>query len=134
MAFRYDGSVWRPVSSVSPGEIEALALKENLGEISGVETVADADYTLVLADKGKVKEGTSSSARTFTIPPNASVAFPVSTVVNIAQIGTGQITIAPGSGVTIRSPNGLKISAQYGVATLYKRGTNEWVISGSITT
>lgn len=92
-----------------------------------------ANYTLVLSDAGKTVRMSNSSARTITIPPNSSVAFPVDTVVNFETVGTGDCTIAAGSGVTIRSRNGLKLAGQYAVATAHKIGTNEWILAGDLT-
>jgi hypothetical protein len=71
-----------------------------------------------------------ASANTLTIPPNSSVAFPTSTVINFVQYGAGQTTVTAGVGVTIRNRNGLKTAGQYAMGTLYKRGTDEWVLGG----
>jgi hypothetical protein len=92
-----------------------------------------ASYTLVLADAGKAIEMNVSSANTLTIPPNSSVAFPVGTFINLAQIGSGNTTITPDVGVTISSRNGLKLGGQYALATCYKRGTDVWICGGDLT-
>lgn len=97
---------------------------------SNVQTSA---YTLVLGDAGKTVRMNVASAHNLTVPPNSSVAFPTDTVINIEQYGAGQTTINPGSGVTIRSRNGLKLAGQYAVATLHKIGTNEWIAAGDLT-
>ena len=91
-----------------------------------------ASYTLVSADRSKVIEMNVGSANTFTVPTNASVAFPIGTQITIIQYGAGQTTIA-GAGVTFRSTNNwLKINAQYGSATLVKVGTDEWYVIGNL--
>ena len=93
------------------------------------------DYTLVLADAFKLVEVNSSSARTITVPLNGAIAFPIGTKINIAQYGTGQVTIDGQIGVTIRSTGGKnKTATQYSVCTLLKRDTNEWYLYGDITT
>lgn len=93
------------------------------------------DYTLVLADAFKLVEVNSSSARTITVPLNGAIAFPIGTKINIAQYGTGQVTIDGQIGVTIRSTGGkTKTATQYSVCTLLKRDTNEWYLYGDITT
>jgi len=97
-------------------------------------TQQSANYTLVLADAGTQIEGTDASAQTITVPPNSAVAFLVGTIINVCQIGAGQITIAAGTGVTLRAPNGAKTAKQYSIIGLIKRGTDEWVISGDATT
>lgn len=96
-------------------------------------TQAGTTYTLALADTGTVVEVTSSSSVTVTVPPNSSVAFPVGTVVELLQYGTGTLTIAAGAGVTIRSANNLlSARTQYSVLALRKRATNEWVLAGDL--
>lgn len=96
-------------------------------------------YTLALADADSIVEMNSASAQVFTIPPNSSVAFPIGTTVELVRIGAGSVTITPGAGVTI--PNSIEaagtssrtITSQYTSASLYKRATDAWVLSGSIT-
>jgi len=95
-----------------------------------VENVQTANYTLALSDAAKVVAMNSSSARTVTVPPNTSVAFPVGTVVNVYRAGTGAVTIAQGSGVTVRNVGAIR--AQFGEVSLRKRGTNEWVLAGDV--
>lgn len=87
-----------------------------------------ADYTLVLADAGKVVEMNASTATTLTIPPNSSVAFPTGTVIEVCQLGSGSVTVSAGSGVTIDGGN-VTMTAQYGSCLLRKRGTDEWVVT-----
>jgi hypothetical protein len=91
-------------------------------------------YTLVLTDVGKLVTMNNASANTLTVPPNSSVAFPIGSRVDLVQYGAGQTTVAAGSGVTIRSiESNTKISGRYGGATLWKRGTDEWVLIGALT-
>lgn len=98
------------------------------------QTTQTANYTLVAGDANALVELNSASAVTLTVPPNSSVAFTTGTTVVVRQYGAGQVTIAEGSGVTIRSRgSALKLYGQYSEATLTKRGTDEWVLSGDIT-
>jgi hypothetical protein len=93
------------------------------------------NYTLALSDNYKLIEVDNASARTITIPTNTAVTFPIGTQILISQYGAGQVTIAPDAGVTLRSSGGkTKTAAQYAMATLVKRGTNEWYLAGDITT
>jgi hypothetical protein len=90
--------------------------------------------TLVLTDAGGRVRSTGGSPATITIPPNSDVPIPVDHFVTILQYGTGQVTIAPGSGVTLRTEGGkLKSLAQYTYIVLDKVDTNEWVVGGSVT-
>jgi hypothetical protein len=95
-----------------------------------------AAYTLVLADSGKhiFHPSADTTARTFTIPANGSVAFPIGTAITfINQNGAGVITIAittdtmrlAGAGTT-----GSRTLAANGVATAIKVTSTEWIISG----
>lgn len=88
-------------------------------------------YTLVIGDIGKIVEMNNASSNTLTVPPNSSVAFAVGAWVTVRQYGAGLSTIAAGSGVTINSyGGGLKLAGRYAEATLTKRATNEWILSG----
>jgi len=92
-------------------------------------------YTFVLTDANKLVELNNAATKTFSIPANSSVAFPIGTEIKLAQIGAGQLRIAALVGATLRSSGGkTKIAAQYGVATLIKRATDEWYLFGDITT
>lgn len=94
----------------------------------------DDTYTFSLSDRGKLILYTDTDTVTFTIPTNASVAFPIGTRITIIQTGSGQVSIAPVSGtVTLNSISSRrKISARYGEVRLYKTGTNTWNLSGDI--
>ncbi|MFA5445695.1 MAG: hypothetical protein WC262_12060 [Bacteroidales bacterium] len=108
--------------------------------IADIQTVADmtllletaekaADYTLALADAGKIVAMNKSGAATLTVPANAAVAFPVGSVVGVYNLSSDEVTIAEGGGVTVRNAGNLP---QYGEASLRKRGTNEWVLVGDV--
>jgi hypothetical protein len=106
----------------------ALLSTDNPGVIVNTQT---ASYTLVLADAGKLVEMNVASANTLTVPLNASVAFPVGTVINVRQYGAGTTTI--GGSATIRSRGALvNLAGTYAEATLTKRATDEWVASGDL--
>lgn len=90
-------------------------------------------YTLVLADDGKIVTCDNAASITLTVPPNSSVAFGIGTQVNIMQLGAGQVTIAAGAGVTLRSEGSkLKLKGQYAVATCAKIATDTWVVVGNL--
>jgi hypothetical protein len=104
----------------------------NLNGVADVNTKT-ANYTLVLADAGRVIEFNSASNLTLTIPTNASVAFGSGTMVTITRRGAGEVTVAGASGVTLRSSDSrTKISKQYAAAGLIKLDTNEWMLIGSL--
>lgn len=91
-------------------------------------------YTTVLGDDGKLVTLDNGSAITLTIPPNGTVAYGIGTQINIMQLGAGQVTIAPGAGVTLRSSGSkLKTFGQYAVATCCKIASDTWVVIGNLT-
>lgn len=91
-------------------------------------------YTLVLADAQKLVTLTNGSAITLTVPANGSVAFPVGTVIALAQLGAGLVTVEGASGVTINgtTPGDEDLSGQWATATLTKVATNTWLLSGGL--
>lgn len=116
-------------------QLASTAYADAQVDASTIINTQTASYIAVLGDAGKTVEMNVASGNTFTIPPNSSVAFPVGTYLNVVQYGAGQVTITPGSGVTIRSAGAaLKTRSTYSTATIYKRATDEWVASGDLTT
>ena len=93
-------------------------------------------YTTVLSDNGKLITLSNASAITATIPPNASVAYPVGAQLNFAQLGAGQVTISQGAGVTIVSTGSTasapKLRAQYSTATAVQTSADNWLVMGDI--
>ena len=118
------------------GQILTAAQMNQLQEsVWELDTTADTTtaYTLVLGDAGKYVTLSNASAVTLTVPTNATVAFDVGTVVNIVQLGAGQVTIAGAVGVTVNSESSkLKLKGQYAVASLLKTATNTWVALGNL--
>jgi hypothetical protein len=106
-------------------------------QIVTVKEVTDLAYTLLSGDDYLMFN--NGSAQTVTVPPDLtsasfpSVPFPIGDVINGTQKGAGQVTFAPGVGVTINSLSGhLAISGQYGMFTLVKEATNVWKLSGNL--
>lgn len=95
-------------------------------------------YTFVLADNGKLVTASNSSAQTYSIPTNASVAFPIGTQINIVSLGTGIVTIqAVTAGTTTVQSNGAtstapRLRAQYSAAVCVKTATDTWIVIGDI--
>lgn len=95
-----------------------------------------AAYTAVLDDSGKAifHPSTDANARTFTIPANASVAYPLGTVLTFLNMTSQVVSIAitsdtmylAGTGTT-----GTRSLAQYGMASAIKMTSTTWLISGN---
>jgi len=88
-------------------------------------------YTLALTDAGKLVTFTGNAA-TVTIPLNSTIAFAVGDQINIAQLGTAQITMGTASGVTLVSAGSkTKTNGQYAVVTVVQYTTNSWLLLGN---
>jgi|SRR5690606_8598282 len=110
----------------------AAQVREFANRYATINAQTGTAYTLVLADAGALVTMSNAVANTLTVPPNSAVAFPVGTRVDIGQDGAGQTTVAAGSGVTIRTPETLKLRKQWAKATLIKRATDTWDIEGNL--
>jgi hypothetical protein len=100
--------------------------------IQTINTQTGTTYTLVLTDSSKLVTVNNAAAITLTVPTNASVAFPVGTRVDLAQLGAGKITVAPAGGVTVNGTPSLGFRAQYSGASLYKLATDTWLLVGDL--
>jgi hypothetical protein len=96
-----------------------------------------ADYTLALSDGGGhvYHPSADTTPRTFTIPANASIAFPVGSAVTfVNDSSAGAITIAITSDTLVlmgTGSTGSRTLAANGIATALKVATTRWVISGT---
>ena len=91
-------------------------------------------YTFAIADHGKLVTSSNGSAQTLTVPPNSSVAYPIGADITVMQLGSGQVTIAAGSGVTLYAADSeLKTRVQYSAATLTKVASDSWLVAGDLT-
>jgi hypothetical protein len=107
-----------------------------IGYINIPQNSQSAAYTLVAADAGKhiFHPSTDATARTFTIPANGSVAYPIGTAISFVNMTSQVVSIAittdtmylAGTGTT-----GTRSLAQYGTATALKIESNKWIISGA---
>ena len=90
-------------------------------------------YTLVIGDLGKLVTASNASPITITVPPSV---FATGNVVNLQQIGAGQVTFAQGAGVTITSSGATasapKIRKQYAASTIICTGSNTFTILGDL--
>jgi hypothetical protein len=106
------------------------------GSFSDAQTInaRTADYTLALADAGRLVTMTTGSTgtQTVTIPAASSVAFATGTHVDVARLGTGPVTITGATGVTVRSASGQKLRAQFSAATCILYAGDTWLVVGDL--
>lgn len=117
-------------------EIDAVTEVVNLARAVAIigSSQPTGNYTFQQTDVGTVVEATGATGVTYTVPPFSSVPFPIGAVIEVFQEGAGQVTIAPGVGVTLRSDNGrVHTAAQYSTIGLRQRAQDEWVLSGDLT-
>jgi len=90
-------------------------------------------YSLVASDQDKLVTLSNASAITLTVPPSV---FSAGQLVNIQQIGAGQVTLAAGSGVTITSTGATsaapKLRTQYSAATVVCTAANTFTVIGDL--
>lgn len=95
-----------------------------------------ANYTCVAADSGKhiFHPAADTNARTFTIPANSSVAYPVGTVLTFVNETTEVVSIAITTDTLTlagTASTGTRSLAINGIATAIKITSTKWLINGS---
>ena len=103
------------------------------GGIAAINAQTGTTYTLVAGDLNDLVTLSNASAITLTVPPSV---FSANDVINIAQIGAGQVTLAQGAGVTINSTGATatapKLRAQYSSASIICTASNTFLVVGDI--
>ena len=92
-------------------------------------TAKTAGYTFVLSDANTLVQ--MNGAYAFTVPLNATVAYPIGTQIHLIALTTG-VTVAFTAGITSYATPGAKIRAAGSMATLIKLDTNTWVLAGDL--
>ena len=140
----YTGSAW--VASGATGDIEGITTSTDSGLSGGVTSGTavlrlklefDAEtgttYTLVAGNLNQLVTLNNASSITLTVPPSV---FSAGDVINIAQIGAGQVTLAQGAGVTINSTGATatapKLRARYSAASIICTASNTFLVVGDI--
>ena len=106
-----------------------------------VTVVIDGNYTLVATDAGKsIDVDGSTDTVTVTVPTNATVPFPIGTIVEVVNLTTNAVDIEGDTGVTVRSfdeddaENGStalrRMAGRYAAASLRKLDDDDWLLIG----
>lgn len=127
-----DGSSGQGLTTNGSG---ALSFTD-VGYINIPQNSQSAAYTCVLSDAGKhiYHPASDANARTFTIPSNSSVSYPIGTAITFVNMTSQVVTIAITSDTMYLSnagTTGSRSLAQYGSATALKITSTSWLISGS---
>jgi hypothetical protein len=122
-------------ADVTPASAPSTSAAGYLGLPQNSQSTA---YTFVMGDAGKTifHPASDTTARTWIIPANASVAFPIGTAISIVNdVGAGSITLAITSDTLRRSDGtagaGSRTIAACATATLIKTKSTEWQILGA---
>jgi hypothetical protein len=90
-------------------------------------------YTLVATDVGKLVTASNALSITVTVPPSV---FATGNIVNLQQIGVGQVTFAQGAGVTITSTGATasapKLRTSYSACSIICTASNTFTIIGDL--
>jgi hypothetical protein len=92
------------------------------------ENVQAGSYTLALSDRNIVVTMNNAGAATVTIPNESAVNFPVGSVIYIARVGTGAVTLAAAGGVTLSKTGNFGSNEEIEVR---KRTANSWIVIDS---
>jgi len=126
-SWKYNGTAWDAVAVTATGPTGPTG-----AAIAALNTVTGTSYALVITDAFNMIEVDASTAFTITVPTDAAAAFADLTEIHIVQAGTGQITVTGSSGVTVQATPSRKFRAQWSVATLIKRSTDSWLLTGDL--
>lgn len=129
--FAYNGLQYPSADGVNGQSIttNGLGLLTMAHPFSQVTTKSATAITLALGDAGKYIRCTGATAITVTIPQNV---FSVGHEILLEQNNTAQVTIAAGTGVTLRNSADflLKTSERYSIVGLKCVATNEFILTG----
>lgn len=120
-------------------QIASTATKDgfSVGYLEIPQNSKSADYTCVLADSGKhiYHPVADSTQRTWTIPANASVEYPIGTALTfLVDVGAGNIILEITSDTLVHAPTGstgTRTLTAPASATAVKVAATRWIISGS---
>jgi hypothetical protein len=98
-----------------------------------IDAETGTTYTLVAGNLNQLVTLNNASPITLTIPPSV---FSAGDVINIAQIGAGQVSLAQGAGVTITSTGATasapKLRVQHSAASVMCLSSNSFLVVGDI--
>lgn len=101
--------------------------------VQEINAQTGTSYTLVAEDAGKLVTLSNASPITLTVPQDSDASIPVGTYVDLMQLAAGQVTVAAGTGVTLKK-SGLttKARAQDSRLGVQKISADTWVVFGDL--
>jgi hypothetical protein len=137
--WKWNGTVWEVVRSTVPYSTGATGATGSTGPtgaagaILAINNDTGTAYTLQAIDVNDLVTLNNANAVTVTVPPSV---FSTNDVINVSQIGAGQVTFAQGAGVTINSTGATatapKLRVRYSSAVVICTASNTFLIVGDI--
>jgi hypothetical protein len=133
---RHNGTNWVDAVGTTHFEVAGAAAAAQAASqplAQSVNAQTGTTYTLVAGDAGKLVSLSNGSAITLTLPQDSDATIAVGTYVDLYQLGAGQVTVAAGTGATLRT-SGLtaKARAQYARFGVQKVSANTWSLFGDL--
>lgn len=102
-------------------------------KIQTVNAQTGTTYTLVAGDAAQLVTLANAGATTLTLPQDSDATIAVGVYIDLLQLGAGQVTVAAGTGATLRT-SGLtaKARAQYSRLVVQKISANTWSLAGDL--
>jgi hypothetical protein len=118
-------SKWIAASVVAANQVFAQA--------QPINAQTGTTYTLVAGDAGKLVTCSNAAAITLSVPQDSAATIAVGVYIDLYQLGAGQVTVAAGTGATLRV-SGLtaKARAQYSRLVVQKVSANTWLLAGDL--
>lgn len=89
---------------------------------------SSGDYVFTSGDVSAIVIAGDDDPATFTIPPQASVAWPARAILCVVSASDDAVTIAPGSGVTFMNGSSVVLSKGES-ANAIRTGVDEWLVT-----
>lgn len=118
-----------------PRSSDAASDTSQQGYLDQITNNQSGNYTLALTDRNKTVWNGNNTGITYTIPANATTAFPLGTQITIINDATAGMTLARAVGVaqilaSTATDQDVTIASR-GMAFLRKIDTNRWYVSGT---
>ena len=120
--------------SIYVKEANHLASKDYVNTVFYNTVVEGMEHTVSVNDIANMTEFTSNSSIIVTIPDDPTDSnFPIGSVIEYRQMGSGRIELVPTSPAVLVSTDGYrKTRTQYSGIMLEKRASNSWILVGDI--
>lgn len=123
-----------PQTAINTGNIATNTAAIAVLQADNPNNQTGTAYTLALGDENKTIWMNNAADNTVTVPLNATEAFGIDALVMVMMEGAGITKIQALAGVTLNGIDGgfVDIAAINSGATLVKRATDTWVVTGNI--